>query len=183
LAELQETHWIDCQPDFATSHFLDGFPTSDGKFHFSPDWSRIGPDHERMPDLPDHFNIIEAADERHPFRLVAAPAHNYLNSSFTETPTSQKKEERPRALLHPDDAARLGTGEGRRLRMGNDRGEVVVHAKLFDGLQPGVVVVESIWPNGAFEGGVGLNTLIAAEAGPPNGGAVIHDTSVWLRTA
>ncbi len=183
LTELQETHWIDCQPDFATSHFLDGFPTSDGKFHFSPDWSRIGPNHERMPDLPDHFNIIEAADERHPFRLVAAPAHNYLNSSFTETPTSQKKEERPRALLHPDDAARLGAGEGRRLRMGNDRGEVVVHAKLFDGLQPGVVVVESIWPNGAFEGGVGLNTLIAAEAGPPNGGAVIHDTSVWLRTA
>jgi anaerobic selenocysteine-containing dehydrogenase len=67
--------------------------------------------------------------------------------------------------------------------MGNDRGEISVHAKLFDGLQPGVVVVESIWPNGAFEGGLGINALTAADAGPPNGGAVFHDTAVWLRTA
>ncbi len=183
LAELQESHWIDCQPDFATSHFLEGFPTPDGKFHFSPDWSRVGPDHERMPDLPDHMDIIDAPDARHPFRLVTAPAHNYLNSSFTETPTGQKKEERPRALLHPDDAGRIGAEDGCRLRLGNDHGEIVVHAKLFDGLQPGVVVVESIWPNSAFEGGVGINALIAAEAGPPNGGAVFHDTAVWLKRA
>jgi hypothetical protein len=50
-------------------------------------------------------------------------------------------------------------------------------------LQRGVVVVESIWPNGAFEEGVGINALVSAEPGAPNGGAVYHDTAVWLRPA
>ena len=59
---------------------------------------------------------------------------------------------------------------------------VVLHAKIFDGLQPGVIVVESVWPNGAFEGGIGINALTSDDPAPPNGGAVFHDTAVWLRT-
>jgi len=45
------------------------------------------------------------------------------------------------------------------------------------------VVVEGIWPNHAFEEGVGINALVSAEPGAPNGGAVYHDTAVWLRPA
>ncbi|HEX9648247.1 MAG TPA: molybdopterin oxidoreductase family protein [Alphaproteobacteria bacterium] len=183
LEELRAARWIDCQPDFEEAHFTAGFPQLDGRFHFAPDWARIGPDHERMPTLPDHHEVIEAADEDCPLRMVAAPAHNYLNTSFTETPTSQAKERRPQVKLHPDDARRLGVADGARVRLGNRRGSVVVHAELFDGLQPGVVVVESIWPNKAFEEGRGINTLIGADAGPPNGGAAFHDTAVWLRPA
>ena len=47
-----------------------------------------------------------------PFRLVTAPARQFLNTSFTETPRSRKREGRPTALIHPDDAARLGIAEG-----------------------------------------------------------------------
>ena len=180
---LRENRWIECQPDFDTAHFVDGFGFADGKFRFAPDWSRLGPDHEVMPTLPDHFEIIDEADDEHPFRMVAAPAHNYLNSSFTETPTSQQKEARPSVKLHPEDAARLGLVDGAAVRLGNTRGEILVHAEVFDGLQPGVVVVECIWPNRAFDGSKGLNTLLSADAGPPNGGAVIHDTAVWIRAA
>jgi anaerobic selenocysteine-containing dehydrogenase len=42
---------------------------------------------------------------------------------------------------------RLGIGEGDKVRLGNDRGEVVLHARLFGGMQPGVLVSESIWPS------------------------------------
>ena len=171
----------DALPDYATAHHLNGFPTPSGKFQFKPDWSRQGPDHARMPKLPDHFAIIDESDERHPFRLVAAPARNYLNTSFTETPTSRRKEQRPTVLVHPEDALRLGIGAGGRVRLGNGRGSVVVHAEVRDGQQPGVLVVESIWPNDAFEEGIGINALISAEAAPPGGGAVFHDTAVWLR--
>ena len=59
----------------------------------------------------------------------------------------------------------------------------MLHAEIFDGLQPDVVVVESIWPNGAFEEGLGINGLIGADPGPPLGGAVFHDTAVWVRPA
>ena len=181
--ELEEVHWIDCQPDFKTAHFLDGFATPDGRFHFAPDWSRIGRDHARMPRLPDHMAAIDESDAEHPFRLVTAPARHYLNSSFTETPTSKRREGRPTVLVHADDLAGLGIEDGGRTRVGNRRADIVVHAKAFSGLQRGVVVIESIWPNGAFEEGLGVNALVSAEPGPPLGGAVFHDTAVWLRPA
>ncbi|MCH8188547.1 MAG: molybdopterin oxidoreductase family protein [Proteobacteria bacterium] len=181
--ELRAERWIDCQPDFETAHFLNGFPTPDGKFHFAPDWDSLGPDGAVMPRLPDHLAVIEESDAAHPFRLVTAPARGFLNSSFTETPTSRKREKRPTLMIHPEAAREQGIAEGDLVRLGNGRGEVLVHAKLFDGLQQGVVVVEGVWPNAAFEGGIGINALTGADAGPPNGGAAFHDTAIWIRPA
>jgi anaerobic selenocysteine-containing dehydrogenase len=83
-------------------------------------------------------------------------------------------------MIHPDAAANLGLMEGERVRVGNDQGSVVIHATLFDGVQPNVVVVESVWPNASFEEGIGINSLISSEPGAPNGGAVFHDTAVWV---
>ena len=67
------------------------------------------------------------------------------------------------------------------VRIGNERGEVQLEVEPFDGMQPGIAVVESIWPNSAFLNGHGINTLTSAEVAAPNGGAVYHDTSVWIR--
>ena len=69
------------------------------------------------------------------------------------------------------------------MRLGNGKGSVVVHARAFDGLQTCVVIVEGVWPNHAFEEGIGINLLTSADPGLPRGGAVFHDTSVWLRPA
>ena len=180
---LYRDHWLDRQPDFELSHFINGFPTRDGKFHFKPDWSLRGKYHAAMPVLPDHMDAIENADDQHPFRMVAAPARGFLNTSFTETPSSRRREQRPTVLIHPDDCAQLEIANGERVKIGNPRGEIVVHAKAFDGLQRGVIVVESIWPNSDFETGIGVNALIGADPGPPNGGAVFHDSAVWIRRA
>ncbi len=181
--ELAAARWIDCRPDFATAHFIDGFPTPDGRFRFAPDWRAIGRDHAVMPRLPDHFAIIDEADETHPFRLVTAPSRQFLNTSFTETPTSAAREGRPTAKLHSEDCAALGVAGGDRVRLVNRRGGVVAHVEPFDGLQRGVVIVEGVWPNEAFEGGVGVNQLISADPGPPAGGAVFHDTAVRVEAA
>jgi anaerobic selenocysteine-containing dehydrogenase len=180
---LHAGHWHDCALDFESSHFLNGFAHKDGKFRFKPDWASIGPFHGELPALPDHVPIIDAADAEHPFRLVAAPARQFLNSTFTETPGSKAREGRPTVMVHPADCGRAGIVEGDRVRVGNRQGSIVVHARPFDGLQPGVIVIESIWPNSAFEEGIGVNTLISADAGRPNSGAVFHDTAVWLRRA
>ncbi len=179
--ELRERRWIDAQGDFRASHFLDGFGFPDGRFRFAPDWASAGKNHAGLPTLPDHFAATDGATREKPFRLIAAPARSFLNSTFTESPTGRKRESRPTALLHPDDAARLGVADGERIRLGNARGDIVVHAQLFDGLQPGVVIVESIWPNGDFVGGVGVNALVSDEPAQPAGGAVFHDTSVWIK--
>lgn len=181
--ELKARRWIDCQPDFETAHFLNGFGHGDGKFHFAADWAALGPDHARLSCLPDHNAITDESGDDHPFRLVTAPARNFLNSSFTEIETSRNREGRPTAKLHPGDCAMLGVATGDRVRIGNRRGSLVVHVDVFDGLQRGVVVVEGIWPNHYFEEGVGINLLTSAESPPPRGGSVFHDTAVWVISA
>ena len=188
LETLETEHWIDVQPDFDTAHFTDGFATPDGKFRFHPDWTearnnRFAPngDISGMPDLPDHQQTIEEATDEMPFRLVTAPARNFLNSSFTETKTSKSKEKRPTVKLHPEDVDALGTAEGETVTLGNDRGEVRIAVELFSGLRRGVAIVESIWPNEAFEGGKGINFLTGADSAGPQGGAAFHDNRIWIR--
>jgi anaerobic selenocysteine-containing dehydrogenase len=168
---------------FETAHFLDGFAWPDRKFRFKPDWSQYGGRWREMPVLPDHFDVIDKASGDKPYRLVAAPARTFLNSTFTETPGSLAREKRPTALIHPQDCAALGLVEGDRVVLGNERGEITVHARPQAGQQAGVVVLEGIWPNRHFEGGVGVNRLTSAEPGYPNGGAVFHDTAIWMRKA
>ena len=187
--------WADLQPPFEQAHFLSGFGHPDGKFRFRPDWTNtpapnkppksMGPqgDWRRLPEFPDHVDLIEVADAEHPFRLATSPARNYLNSSFTETPTSRQREGRPELQIHPEDAAVLGLADGDRVEIGNMRGEVVLHARLFSGVRGGVVIAEGIWPNGAHERGEGINVLTGSDAGPPYGGFAVHDTKVWVRRA
>ena len=181
--EIHAKHWLDCAKGSEAHRFADGFGHPDGKFRFKPDWAAVGEDHERLPPIVDYCPITDNADGEHPFRMVTAPARTFLNSSFTETPGSQKRETRPEAMIHPDACAQLGLEDGGKVRIGNAKGSVVVHVKAFDGVQPGVLVVESIHPNHAFEEGIGINLLVSADAGPPKGGAVFHDTAVWLKPA
>ena len=190
---LRAMRWLDYRPKYEDAHYANGFAHKDGKFHFRPNWPEFAPgawttagcahgqaDAGGMPEFPDHWAVTEEATAAHPFRLITAPARNYLNSSFTETPTSREREVRPSVLVHPKDAARLGIEDGARVRLANGRGEIVLHAEIFAGLQPGVLVVESIWPNDAFEGGIGINALTGADPVKPIGGAAFHDNAVSL---
>jgi anaerobic selenocysteine-containing dehydrogenase len=176
-----ERRWLDEIPQFRAAHFLDGFATPDRRFHFAPDWKALGDNHAAMPKLPDQMDNIEAAGPDAPFRLVTAPARSFLNTSFSEMASGKRREGRPTVLVHPEDARRLGLSDGSRVRLGNVRGEVVLHARIAGGQQPGVLVSESIWPSECFEGGIGINALTSDDPGPPWGGAVYHDVAVWMR--
>jgi len=190
LAAFEANRWIDCQPDFATAHYLDGFAYPDGKFRLQPDWPNVpfnrwhrnvpaGP----MPTFPEHWAVIEEADTEYPFRLATSPARGFLNSTFTETPTSLKREQRPEVMIHPDDAATLAVGDGDAVVLGNRRGEVRLHAKLFEGVRRGVLIAESVHPNRNHIGGRGINTLTGSEVVAPVGGAAFHDNKVWVKKA
>ena len=180
--ELTARRWLDVQPPFARAHFLEGFGHPDGRFRFRADWKALGDTAGKLPSLPDWAPLVDMATEAHPMRLVAAPARQFLNSTFTETPNARKREGRPQALVAPEDATRHGIADGDLMRLGNARGEVVLHARLVPGQTPGTVVVESIWPAAAFGGaGDGINALTSDEPALPAGGAVFHDTAVWMR--
>ena len=190
LADLEANRWLDCQPPFEEAHYLTGFAWPDGKFRFKPDWANVpfrspyrsGPIAD-MPTLPDHWASIEEADDAHPFRLATSPARGFLNSTFNETPTSLAQEQRPMVMIHPEDAKPLGIADGDLVILGNRRGEVRLHAKLFDGVRRGVLIAESVWPNSAYADGCGINTLTGADPIAPYGGAAFHDNKVWVRKA
>lgn len=178
---IYAARWLDCAKDFEKAHFLDGFETPDRRFHFAPDWSRLGKVNAQMPRFPDHYAVNDALTAEKPYRLVTAPARNFLNSSFTETATSKKREGRPTAKIHSQTCQQLEVAANDLIRIGNEQGSVVVHVEVYDDLQPDVVVVESIWPSANFVEGVGINALVSADPGHGLGGAVFHDTTVWLR--
>ncbi len=187
---LEADIWRDLQPDYRASHFLDGFAHADGKFHFKADWPKVPVPRnmlmgawEQMPSLPDHWAIIEAADAEHPFRLATSPSRSFLNTSFNETPSSQAREGAPTVMMHPADAERLALSDGEMVTLGNPRGQTTLAVKIFDGLQRGVLVAESIHPNRTHAGGRGINMLTGAEAVAPFGGAAFHDNKVWVKKA
>jgi anaerobic selenocysteine-containing dehydrogenase len=189
LDKLEAENWFDVQPLFEKAHYIGGFAHSDGKFHFKANWSEPAPkgfggyQPADMPTLPDHWAVIDAATEVKPFRMATSPARSFLNSTFTETNSSQQREGRPTVQMRAEDAGKLGLSDGQRVRIGNDLGETILHLAISDTTNAGVVIVESIWPNAAFETGIGINVLTSAEPGSPVGGSVYHDTAVWIKAA
>jgi anaerobic selenocysteine-containing dehydrogenase len=188
IEDFEAENWIDRQPPFEEAHYIEGFRWPDKKFRFKAQWETVpfGNDGPRgpiatMPSLPDHWAVTEEATPDHPFRLATSPARNFLNSSFTETPTSRSREIRPQVMIHPLDADAYGVAEGELVTLGNARGSVRLHAKLFDGLQRGVLICEGVWPNSCFVDGQGINVLTGDDSPAPFGGAAFHDNRVWLR--
>ena len=191
LAVLEQEKWLDCQPDFEESHFLNGFAWPDGKFRLKPDWQNVPwgrppgdiglhADAGDMPEFPDHWAVLEEPDADHPLRLATSPARSFLNSTFNETVSSRDREGRPHVMIHPDDAARLGIDDGALVRLINHRGSVMLWAALSDAVRPGVLIAEGLWPNDAHPGGRGINQLTSAEAVAPHGGAAFHDVRVHI---
>jgi anaerobic selenocysteine-containing dehydrogenase len=189
IATLEADLWRDLQPDFRTSHYLDGFAHADKKFHFKADWAHppigragMGP-WDQMPSLPDHWAVTEEVDDAHPFRLATSPSRSFLNTSFNETPSSQAREGKASVMIHPRDAASLGIADGDAVTLGNIRGETTLVARLFDGVRRGVLIAESVHPNHDHIGGRGINTLTGADTIAPIGGAAFHDNKVWVKKA
>jgi anaerobic selenocysteine-containing dehydrogenase len=187
LEALEEHGFLDTDPPFNAAHFLHGFGHREGKFHFSPNWKKVplkndglmGP-WDSMPLFPDHWEAIEEANAEFPFRLVTAPARSFLNSSFTETPGSLRKEGEPSLMIHPDDAAQLGLISGDIAAISNRRGRVTLKALTFEGVRRGVVIAEGIFPNAAHLGGKGINVLTGSDPVAPYGGAAFHDNRVAI---
>jgi anaerobic selenocysteine-containing dehydrogenase len=190
IENLEEKAYLDAQPPFEEAHYVKGFAWKDGKFRFKPIWSRVpfaggrtsGPI-EEMPAFPDYWDVNERATATYPFKLATSPARNFLNSTFTETPTSQKREGEPTVLVHPDDLHASGLTDGARVKLSNARGSVVLKTKASDQVKRGVLIAESIWPNSAYADGQGINTLTSADSPAPFGGAAFHDNSVALEPA
>jgi anaerobic selenocysteine-containing dehydrogenase len=191
LDEIERVGFIELGLSDEKARFADGFAFSDKKFRFRPAWAEIAKrkgylwtiDPAEVPAMVDYWDINEKTTEAVPFRLSTSPSRGFLNSTFSETLGSQKRQPSPTVLIRPDDAAANGIADGARVTLGNHRGTVELTAAIFDGLPPGCLIAEGIHPNRAHAGGKGINTLIGSDQVPPFGGVAFHDATVWIRPA
>ena len=181
LEKLKKKEYLDLQPNYTESNFLNGFGHEDKKFHFSPQWKKKDVKFNKQFNLPDHYNLNEDTDKNHPYKLITAPAHNFLNSSFTELETSRKKENKPTIKVHPSDLEKLKCSTNDVVTIGNKRGKIRIHIEKFSGVLPGVTIVEGIWPNEFFLDKLGINALVGSDSPQPAGGAVFHDVAIWIK--
>ena len=181
IEKLKKKEYLDLQPPYRESHFLNGFGHKDKKFHFSPRWKKNDEKFNKLYNLPDHYNLIESTSKKYPFKLITAPAHNFLNSSFTEIKTSRDNEIKPTIKIHSSDLKKLGCKSNEIVIIGNKRGKIRIHTEEFNGILPGTTVVEGIWPNEYFLDNIGINALVSADSPEPAGGAVFHDIAIWIK--
>lgn len=189
LDEIAKTGFVSRERPDAAARFAEGFAWPDRRFRFKPDWQDVATlkgytwvcDPSKMPTFADWWDVNEPTDDDHPFRLATSPSRSFLNSSFSETAGSRRRQPTPSVFLRPDDASLLGIADGDSVVVGNRRGEVVLTAAIFEGLPRRVLIAEGVHPNHAHGNGQGINTLIDSAPVKPFGGVAFHDAAVWLR--
>ena len=103
------------------------------KYSFTRGSGRFEPVHHTPP--------AEPPDREYPFVLITGRAyHQYHTGTMSRrSPSLAREHQRPLLDIHPEDARRLGLGEGSRVRVRSRRGTVSFFLHLNDRLMPGEV--------------------------------------------
>lgn len=165
----------------------DALRTASGTVELTPE--RVVAD---LPRLEEALAAASApaADADRPMVLVGRRDLRSNNSWMHNLPLLAGGPGRCTALLHPDDAARLGLRDGEPVRVRSRVGEIELPAQLDDGIMPGVVSIPHGWGHGvegvgwrraAADGGANANRL-ADEllVDPLSGNAVLNGIPVTV---
>ncbi len=157
--------------------FADGFPTANGKARIY-DASLIEQGMDPVADfVPPEESRHAATAERYPLELLARKADNFLNSTFVNLPGIQKMERQNELEISRTDAERRGIRDGDRVRVFNERGEIILTARVDGAVAAGVVGAKLGWAK-LSEGGVNINVLTSARLADLGGGATFYATLV-----
>ena len=156
------------------------FPTPSGKIEiYSQQIADMN--NPLLPPIPTYIETWESANDplasRYPLQLVTKHAKRRANAQFDTVPWL--KELIPQALqINADDARMRDIEDGDTVRVFNDRGEMVIPAKVSERVMPGVAILPAgAWyapdEKGVDRGGC-ANVLTKDEPSP--GGAFAYNT-------
>jgi anaerobic selenocysteine-containing dehydrogenase len=110
-----------------------------------------------------------------PLALISPASERTISSMLAELPRPEV-----RLLMHPDDAAARGVGEGDEVRVFNERGEVRCHAAVGAWIRPGTVSLpKGLWRKHTFNGYT-ANVLAPDTLTDLGGGACFNDARVQV---
>jgi anaerobic selenocysteine-containing dehydrogenase len=143
-----------------------GFGTPNGKLRFAA----------------AHFQYEPPVESRHgsrgryPLEMVSSKNDNSMNSTFGNRPDTDR--ETSFAHIHPGDADERGIADGDRVRVFNDRGSLLLCARVAHGLRSGVVRVPSTRWHKQADDGQGVNVLTSDRLTDIGGGATFYSCLV-----
>ena len=157
--------------------FANGFATPSGRARlYDADLIAEGMDPVAEFVAPEESRHSPLA-KRYPLELLARKADNFLNSTFVNLPSVQKMERQDELEINRLDAESRGIKEGDCVRVFNERGEIVLNARVDGTVSPGVVGAKLGWAKLA-DGGVNINVLTSARLADLGGGATFYSTLV-----
>jgi anaerobic selenocysteine-containing dehydrogenase len=83
----------------------------------------------------------EPASDDFPFVLSAGERRSFTANTIIRNPEWRKKDRAGALRMHPDDARRLGVGDGGRVRLTTQRGSAAVAIEVSDRMQPGHIAL------------------------------------------
>ena len=159
-----------------------GFATPSGKAEFYS--SKLA--EQGLDGLPTFHPAEESRGsrlaERFPLEFLPRKADNYMNSTFANLPGHQKMESPGLMFMHADDARARHIGEADWVEIYNDRGRLLLQAKI-DGSVPAGVVAASLNWNKLSTGGSNVNALTSERLTDLGRGATFYSTLVEVRLA
>ncbi len=141
-------------PEKWMPHAEGNFKTSSGKCHFyDPDLEQPLPDY-----IPLKYSDHEY--EKFPLHLLTIKTPGYfLNSSHANVDHILEKEGKPYLEMNPQDAAGRSIVDGDELKVFNQRGKVLITARISKKVKQGIVCMpQGFWPS-LLKGGSSANAL------------------------
>jgi len=182
--KLQREGWqrLDLPPVYAP--FAQGnFRTPSGRCEFSsPRLAQQG-----LDPLPDYVPPYENRDSspelaaRFPLAMISPPARNFLNSSFVNVQSLRDTEGEPWLEINAQDAAARGISDGSAVEVYNDRGSLVLRARVGERARSGLVVALSIWWKKLAPDGRNANELTSQRLTDLGRAATFYDCLVEVR--
>jgi anaerobic selenocysteine-containing dehydrogenase len=172
------------EPADAADALFDALLSSKSAVVFSIDeweanFTRVGTPNQRIqlavPELWDELDSLaseptSSASPEFPFVLSAGERRSFTANTIIRNPAWRKKDRSGALRMNPDDARRMGAGEGSRVRLSTRRGSAEVLVELSDRMQPGHISLPNGFgvdfpdPNGAQRTtGVAPNDLTRSE--------------------
>ena len=158
------------------------FPTPSGKIEIYSE--RLADmDNPAIPPIPKYIETWESRGDplakKYPLQLVTSHLLRRAHSQFDNIPWARELQTQAVAIS-PADAESRGIRDGDMVRVFNDRGEMVIPARVTGRIMPGVVdVPQGAWyqpdDKGIDRGGC-ANTLTRGEPSP--GGALASNTAL-----
>ena len=183
-ASLKKTGWQKLNVPLAP-FAQGGFPTASGKCEFFSAKMQA----DGLDPLPAYIPPYESAQSApqlaqvYPLAMISPPARNFLNSTFVNVMSLRDTEGEPYLDIHPQDAHARGILNGDMVRTFNDRGSMIVKARVTDKTRAGLVVGISIWWKKYAGDGKNANELTSQRLTDMGRAATFYDVLVQVEKA